>query len=125
VHLIVEPGEVEHESDAPKQVGMAAIRERIEDPQLDGWMGSKRCNFLIAFYRFAIVDQYTHAHSAVASTHQSIGEQPAGFVTAKNESWSPSVHSDVPVVSKGRHRVPWAVSSVELDPIDFKLHSKL
>src|SRR5580704_3701954 len=64
---------------------MTAIRERIEDSDLDCRMAVQRNDLLIAGNGVPIVDQYAHAHSAIGRPQQSLCQQPPGLVAAKNE----------------------------------------
>jgi hypothetical protein len=63
---------------------MSAIRERIEDPDLDGRMGVQRDDLLVSGERVAIVDQHANAHTAIGRTQQCVRQQSAGLVTPKN-----------------------------------------
>ena len=85
VHPVVEPRVAEHEFEGAKKRRMAAIRERVEDPDLDLRMRVQRHDLLIACDRFAIVDQHAHAHAAVGRAQHGVGQQLAGLVGAKNE----------------------------------------
>jgi len=85
VHSIVEPWGVEQELAVPPQPAMTAIRERIEDSDLDCRMAVQRDDLLIASDGVPIIDQHAHAHTAIGRPQQSFGQQSTSLVAAKNE----------------------------------------
>ena len=85
VHPVVEARGIEGEFESPQRRQMAAVDEGIEDPDLDGTMRFQRRDLFVAGLRFAVVDQDPHTHSAIGGLQHSVGEQPAGLVTAKDE----------------------------------------
>src|SRR5450631_4853292 len=85
MHPVVEPGSVEQEFESPNRTNMSAVDEWIEDPDLDQGMRIERGDLLVARHCVAVVYQHAYAHAAVGCAHQSIGEQPAGFIAAKDE----------------------------------------
>ena len=46
---------------------------------------SNAIDLLIAGDRRAVIDEHPHTHPAIGRPHQRVGEQPPGFVAAKNE----------------------------------------
>ena len=58
---------------------MTAIRERIEDADLDCRMGVQRDDLLIAGEGGPIVDQHAYAHAAIGRPQQSLGQSADRF----------------------------------------------
>ncbi len=80
---MVEP-RIEHELGEAYGLGMAAIRERVEDPDLDPGVDRKRRDALVAAHGVAIVDQHTHARAAVGGPQQGLAQQLARVVATKD-----------------------------------------
>src|ERR1700730_1852380 len=64
---------------------VAAIGERVEDPDLNRLVGIEGDDLLTAGQRVAVIDQDPDPHATIGGTQQRIRQQPASFVAAKYE----------------------------------------
>jgi hypothetical protein len=64
VHPIIEPRGIEQEFQAAQQLAVAAIHERIEDPNFDIRLPVEGKNLSVAGDRFTVVHEYTHTNAA-------------------------------------------------------------
>src|SRR6266404_9523421 len=69
---------------AADEFAVAAVAPRIENADLDVCVPGESEKLLVPWHRLALVNQHAHAHAAVRSSQERVGDQNTRFVATKN-----------------------------------------